>query len=242
MLARLPAALVALALSACTSHEGPVSTGREPEQPPEAVKVPHASLTIAIASVTLQQDCPDPPEPPPPSPAALAPAAPAAPAQPGPAAPALPMDSESMALAYRGASIDGSDGWQQPCTQSSMQLALTNTGDAPGVVFIKSVRLLDAASKQPLGTLNARRPTLWDANSLAGSYQKWDQRILPGATLKTSYSLGDPSWTEVTQKLGGSANEYTTPFILEVDIVVDGAVQTVRSPEFMRQEVHLIVT
>ena len=239
MLARLPAALVALALSACTSHEGPVSTGREPEQPPEAVKVPHASLTIAIASVTLQQDCPDPPEPPPPTPAALAPAAPA---EPGPAARALPMKNESMAQPHPGASVDGRGGWQQPCTQSSMQLALTNTGDAPGVVFIKSVRLLDAASKQPLGSLNARRPTLWDANSLAGSYQKWDQRILPGATLKTSYSLGDPSWTEVTQKLGGSANEYTTPFILEVDIVVDGAVQTVRSPEFMRQEVHLIVT
>ena len=126
--------------------------------------------------------------------------------------------------------------------QQAIAYVSQTTGDAPGVVFIKSVRLLDAASKQPLGSLNARRPTLWDANSLAGNYQKWDQRILPGATLKTSYSLGDPSWTEVMQKLGGSANEYTTPFILEVDIVVDGAVQTVRSPEFMRQEVHLIVT
>ena len=234
---RLSPVLVALALSACAAHEAPPSTtGRTVETPPE-VKTPRAELKIAIASVTLQQDCPDPPEPF---------AAQAAPAAPAAVAPILkPVEPERAAESpAMGASLarraPGSGGpWQPPCTQSTMQLSLSNTGDARGTLAIKAVRLLDAASKRPLGTLEARRPGLW---SDPAGYQKWDQSILPGATLKASYSLGEPSWPDVHVKLGAASNLYTTPFLLEVDITVDGEVQTVRSPEFLRQEVHMIVT
>lgn len=244
MLARLYAALVALTLSACAAHEAPpAATGSHPEQPPEPAKVPHAELKLAIASVTMQQDCPDPPEP------VAAPVAPIVPADPAAAPAQAPQpkrgsmqqgDQESPML---GATLDrrnpGSGPWQQPCTQSSMQLSLTNTGDAPGKLEIKAVRLLDNTTKKPLGTLTSRRPSLWIDTSTA--YQPWDEQTLPGATLKVSYSLGEPDWTAVGTNLGHT-NFYTAPLLLEVDIAVDGTVQTLRSPEFMRQEVHLIVT
>lgn len=249
MLARLSAALVALTLSACAAHEAPpTTTGNQPEKPPEP-KAPHAALTIAIASVTLQQDCPDPPEPvasvPPSSTSAIHPPPPTAAGQlaNAPAQPA-PMPEREMAASRKmspGAALadDSRGGWHQPCTQSTMQLSLTNTGDAPGKLAIKAVRLLDAASKKPLGTLTARRPTQWSEPGKL--YEKWDEQLLPGATLKVAYSLNDPDWSAAQQTLG-HANFYTTPFVLEVDVAVDGTVQTVRSPEFMRQEVHLIVT
>lgn len=246
MLARLHLALLALSLSACAAHEGPVSsTGRELEKPPPET-TPHADLKIAIASVTLEQNCPDPPEPvvPASAPATEAPAQPApmgSMAQPAPAQPGSPMPPQPGPLARAKRSADAGP-WQPPCNQSTMQLALSNVGDAPGTLTIKAIRLLDAASKKPLGTLNARRPSLW---SDTDSYQKWDQQILPGATLKTSYSLDEPAWPDVQTQLG-SANLYTTPFLLELEVAVDGAVngavQTVRSAEFLRQEVHMIVT
>jgi len=244
MLARLHLALLALSLSACAAHDGPVSsTGRELEKPPET-PTPHAELKIAIASVTLEQNCPDPPEPvaPASTTAAEAPAerAPEMAQQPAPVGSmAQPAPGAPLARAKRSADAGP---WQPPCNQSTMQLALSNTGDAPGALTIKAIRLLDAASKKPLGALNARRPSLW---SDTGGYQKWDQQILPGATLKTSYSLDEPAWPEVQTQLG-SANLYTTPYLLELEIAVagaaDGAVQTVRSSEFLRQEVHMIVT
>ncbi len=251
MLARLPLLLVALSLSACTSHEGPVSTGHAPELPTTPAPTPtpaapHADLKIAIASVMLQQDCPDPPEPVTPTGTASAePSEAVTPPRTASAEPPMPTNSESvrsMPQPRPGAALkrsaSGPGGWRPPCTQSTLQLALTNSGDAPGALEIKTVRLLDAASKRPLGTLVPRRPSLWNDT---GTYQKWDQQVLPGATLKTSYSLGEPNWSEVQTKLGNT-NIYTTPLLLELDIAVDGLLQTVRSPEFLRQEVHMIVT
>ncbi|MBK7826481.1 hypothetical protein [Nannocystis sp.] len=235
MLARLHLALLALSLSACAAHEAPVSsTSRELEKPPPETTTPHANLKIAIASVTLEQNCPDPPEPVVPASTTAA----EAPAQPAPGELGSPMPPQAGAPLARAKRSADAGPWQPPCNQSTMQLALSNAGDAPGTLTIKAIRLLDAASKKPLGTLNARRPSLW---SDTGSYQKWDQQILPGATLKTSYSLDEPAWPDVQTQLG-SANLYTTPFLLELEVAVDGAVQTVRSSEFLRQEVHMIVT
>ena len=246
MLARLHLALLALSLSACAAHDGPVSaSSRELEKPPPET-LPHADLTIAIASVTLEQNCPDPPEPVVPASTTAA----EAPAQPAPGELGSPMPPQAGAPLARAKRSADAGPWQPPCNQSTMQLALSNTGVAPGTLRIKAIRLLDAASKKPLGTLNARRPSLW---SDTGGYQKWDQQILPGATLKTSYSLDEPAWPDVQTQLG-SANLYTTPYLLELDLTVDGAVngavakaadgavQTVRSSEFLRQEVHMIVT
>lgn len=240
---RLTPLLVALALSACASHEAPPSTTARPTDKPTEQAKPAAKLDVAVASVTMQQNCPDPPEPvaaaAAPVPAADAVAAAQAPiVHPVPGeAPALGKMSPGAALARQ--SSDGPGGWQPPCVQSTMQLSVNNTGDAPGTLEIKAVRLLDLASKKPLANLEARRPSLW--NDSAG-YQKWDQSILPGATLKVSYSLNEPDWMDVQNKLGAAANLYTTPFMLELDITIGDSVLTIRSPEFMRQEIHMIVT
>ena len=157
MLARLHLALLALSLSACAAHDGPVSaSSRELEKPPPET-IPHADLKIAIASVTLEQNCPDPPEPVVPASTTAA----EAPAEPAPGAVGAAMPPAPGAPLARAKRSADAGPWQPPCNQSTMQLALSNTGVAPGTLRIKAIRLLDAASKKPLGTLNARRPSLW---------------------------------------------------------------------------------
>lgn len=223
---RLLAALVVLPLSGCASHEGPNSTiYTQPD-------APHAEVTVAVASVQLVQDCPDPPAPV----AADAPAPAVAADAPAPAIMQKPTADASHAK--RGAEASG--GWSPPCTQSTLQLSLRNTGAVAGKLQLRRVRLLDAASQREVGTLSARRPGLWSADG--GAYRPWDETVADGATLQVTYALGDPAWAEVQQRLKPDANIYANPFVLEIEVSVDGRNQTVRSPEFVRQEVFVVVT
>lgn len=215
---RLLAALVALPLSGCASHEGPNSTiYTQPD-------APHAEVAVAVASVQLVQDCPDPP-------------APVAADAPAPATMQKPTADASQAK--RSAEASGG-GWSPPCTQSTLQLSLRNTGAVAGKLQLQRVRLLDAASQREVGTLSARRPGLWSADG--GAYRPWDERVADGATLQVTYALGDPAWAEVQRQLKPDANIYANPFVLEIEVSVDGRNQTVRSPEFVRQEVFVVVT
>jgi hypothetical protein len=221
---RAHAALFALALSACASHEGPSSTVYTPSEP-------RAEVTVAVASVQLLEDCPDPPEPG----AAEAPAADQAPA----AARSMPAPGPTQpgAALMRKA---GPGGGSPPCIQSTIQLSFNNTGAAPGKLQIMAVRLLDAADKRELGTLQSRKPQLWSDDA---GYKPWNETVDDGANIKAAYRLADPDWSQVQSKLPGGTILYTRPFILELDVTVDGVVQTVRSPEFVRQEGHnMIVT
>ena len=228
MLARTRAALIALTLSACTSHEGPVSTIYTPDRPP-------AELTIAVASVQLIQDCSDPPEP-----VAAKPVAEAEPAGPI----IHPVGgSKDYPLVEHPGSVDPAfkgPGFNQPCTQSTVQLSLSNKGVVSGRLQILNIRLLDAATQRELGTLVGRKPSLW---SEAGTYQPWDEIVSEGgAGLKVAYRLGDPDWTQVQARLDPGSSLFTRPFMLEIEFKFDGATQTVRSPEFVRQEVFMVVT
>ncbi len=230
MPARTHAALFALVLSACASHEGASPTVNTPPPPP-----PRASVVVAVASVQLVQVCPDPAEPeatPPaadvPPPAAEAPAAAATMPAPGPMQPGAALQRK----------VGPGGSWSPPCTQSTVQLSLTNTG-AAGKLQIKAVRLLDAADKRELGTIVSRKPQLWSDDA---GYKTWDETVADGASIKAAYRLADPDWSQVQSKLPDGTNIYARPLILELDVTVDGVAQTVRSPEFMRQEVHMIVT
>ncbi len=204
MLARTHAALIALAVSACTSHEARPST-------PE---LPRADLKVAVASVQLVQDCSDPPE-----------------AEAAAVEPAAPGEVERKASA----------GWVQPCTQSTMQLSLTNDGSIPGKLQIKTIRLLDAATRRELGTLVGRKPSVWSGTG--GAYKPWNETVENGGVaLKVAYRLADPDWSQVQARLDPGTNLYGRPYMLELEVTVDGAAQTVRSPEFVRQELDVVET
>ncbi len=178
---------------------------------------PPSELKIAVASVQLLQDCSDPPEP------VAAKDDPSAAEQAG-----------SVDPAFKG------PGFTQPCTQSTVQLSLTNNGTVPGKLQILTIRLLDAATQRELGTLVGRKPSVWTDE---GTYQPWDETVREGAAAMTvAYRLADPDWSQVQASLGPDINLFARRFMLELEFKVDGVTQTVRSPEFMRQEPFLVVT
>ena len=139
----------ALLLSACAAHDD----GSKPEGSvpvavkPEAVKpAPLAAVTVAVASVQLIQDCPDPAEP-------AAAAEPASAAEPAAAAerslpaPVADVSAKQGSMATPGPMArmremaPGSGrGLKQPCTQSTLQLALQNPGKVDATLRVEAVR------------------------------------------------------------------------------------------------------
>jgi hypothetical protein len=132
-----------------------------------------------------------------------------------------------------GAADDGS--FDQPCTQSTMQLSFIGQGPSPAKVEIQAVRILSPTGKI-LATIKARGATWWTQSS----YQPWDEQLAPDSDLKASYKLSVPDWSELDKKVGG--NSYGKMFVLEVDVLVGGQKQTAHSSQFPREEPHVIVT
>lgn len=238
MPAKLYAVLLALSLPACAAHEGP-ATGDRPPPPPE----PRAEIRASIASVQLIQDCPDPP-----GEAALsnAPAGPYTPPPPAAAAAPMPAMEERAASADipqpgspAAARMRPDSNWSPPCTQSTMQIFLPNTGEAAGQVRVLSVRLVDATTKRDLGAIVPRKPHQWQPQ---GAYQPWNEQVAAKTNVNATYRLAEPDWSQATVTLGGPTDLYSRPFLLEVQVSVDGVAQTIRSPEFVRQQVHIVVT
>ncbi len=234
MLTLRPHGLLALALVACTSldpatQNKPVAnaegkpvvdtkpvTDTKKDPPPPEVK---SAVQIAVASVQLDQDCPDPPA------SAVVPTAGARAtprSMPAPV-PNKPGDSpaESMsAAAYR-----------MSCAQSTLQMKLTNAGKAGAEIRIASINVRDVQSDSVLAPVKSRGPSAWNA---ASTYEAWDEKIAGGAEMQVSYRLTPPDWYALEGKLGGGASSRGREFDLEVTVEVDGKPVTVRSPAFRR--------
>ena len=220
-------ACLALALtSACASTEG----NGDSSSPRKAdAKVAKA----AISSVQMIEDCPGDD----PAPAAAEPPAQGAAAK----APArMAAEAEDVAPGDYDESMVQEDAGnfeiEQPCTQSTMQLSFTGQGPSPAKVEIQAVRILSPAGK-PVASIKARAPKAWKD----GGYKPWDEMLAPNADLKASYKLSVPDWSDLDKKLGGKGS-YGTMLKLEVDVVIGGQKQTVRSSDFSREEPHVIVT
>ena len=234
MLARLSVALL-LSLAACAAHEGPNPT---PTPTPTPTPEPRAEVQVAIASVQLAQDCPDP--------ATDAAATPAkvdqAYAPPPPATAAQEIaPARSASRMAPGAALPGSGGggWSPPCVQSTMQLSLANIGDRGGKLEIKAVRLLDAQSKRVLGPMTSRKPSEWNPE---GTYRPWNEEVAPRSNIKAAYRLAAPDWGRVQSDLGATVDLYSRPFVIEIEVAVDGRTQTLRSAEVLREQIHMIAT
>ena len=221
------------------SHYAPPPPGdpREPYTPPAPEQPRAGAYQAAIASVQLNENCPDP--------AATPAASPSPPLEVGPSAgAAIPVEQSSQRVSAgaraKRAAGDTADGrpWQPPCTQSMVQLSLR--ADFVGNFKIEAVRILDANSKKAAGTSTLRMPTLWsDAN---GTYTPWDARTLANQELKISYKLGEPDFSRAPELVGPTFNTYMGPFILELEVSIDGKKQTIQSSEFSREPPHVMVT
>lgn len=214
-------ALIA-ALAACTGHEPPV--GENPPPGPE-IAVPRVQLRGMIAAVQLSQDCPDPA-----GEAKSAAAAPPMPAKPS-------MNERSAGDVAPGAALPG-DGrsWSQPCTQSTVQLALSHDGSAYEPFRVTAARVTSAADGKAIATLSVRGPMVWNDD---GVYVEWDQELPSARELKVSYKLGAPAGMQLEDALGPHDERR---LVLELDVMFAGRSITLRSPEFQRERPHVIVT
>lgn len=227
------AASLGLGVGCASSESEPTKPAPvAPETPPiDEPKGPNAS--VAIASVQMLEDCPS----------QDASDLPALPSQPASAPtnrgevandlqePVSPGSSADAPLQNRG----GPSG--VPCSQSTMQLAFTSTGDTPATIKIVAARLLRADTSASVGAIAVRKPKNWAAD---GSYRAWDETIPVGGSIKASYKLGMPDWNKVEKDIRRPSFGYM--FILAVDIEIDGKTETVKSPQFPRQEIFKVVT
>jgi hypothetical protein len=238
----LPALLAILVMATSCQKENKDEKQSEPTALPEKV------ATSSIASVQIEDDCPDPKpvkdaadEPPtsykPASPAVQQPPAvvpvPSAKVEMAPA-PARPSRRAPVASDQLG-TRQGLTAAERSCTQSTIQIVFSEQGPRPSSVAIKSIRLLTPEGKK-LATMKSRLPSQWNENV----YSPWDEILKPNENTTVSYKLSPPDWNAVTTELGKSSHGQM--FILEVEIDVGGQVQTVRSSEFARIQHHALPT
>lgn len=197
-------------------------TDPKPEPKPEPKPDPvAATVEIAIASVQLDQDCPDP--------ATASPEQ--APADEAPASPAtMVAPKRSMAPGAAMPARPGESMGRRACPQSTMVVELTSRAAAEAKVEIVAIALRDVQSNATVGDVVARAPTKFEGSG----YVAWNERIAAGAKLNASYKLRPPSWSNVATALGGGVDTRDRPFELEVTFAIDGKPQTVRSTEFRR--------
>ncbi len=173
-----------------------------------------------MASVQLQDDCPPP-------------------KRETPAASMRPRSRAEPAAQHKGQNVAAPGvvrGRRRACTQSRVQLSIESDDDQAQSLAIRAVRLKKADGGQLLGTMTTRDPTLWRGSK----YEPWDETIAPGASIKVGYALGDPGWAAVATALGSET--WATMYIVELDVEIDGRMQTVVSPKVPRDEPENIVT
>jgi hypothetical protein len=156
-------ALSAFALS-CGGSPNPDTTPR-PDHPPTGSQV-----DLAIASVTLADDCGTPPT-------------------------AIPELRSGISIEERDdrpakpqfASMSRMRG-DTACEQSSIQLRVANGTSAAATISIRKVEVLDDTGAL-VGELASRSPSRW-AND---AYQPWDEQLAPADVLQVSYALSAPN-------------------------------------------------
>lgn len=144
-----------------------VACGSSKPQPPTNKPVPN-TVDVAIASVTLADDCGTGPTTIPPVQSSRA-------SKPSP----------EFADLAEGASMSQA---KRACEQSSVQLRVANGTQAASDITIKKVEVLDE-SGNVVGELTPREPSKWTGDA----YQPWDGKVDAAQTLQVSYALSQPS-------------------------------------------------
>jgi hypothetical protein len=228
--------LLALTLVACTSLDArePTKTKSNAETPTDPSGTPAdpapkpepdaaQAVKIVVASVTLEQNCPDPaPASPGVMPASeIAPPSVVAPPAKSASAPAMPPPGDSPSVVPH----------RRACQQSTLQLEISNDGKSEAAIRIASIELRDVQSNSVLMPIASRLPSAWAGDT---AYEQWNERIAANTKLNVSYKLTPPEWYAVETKLGGGVDSHGRQFELGVTVEIDGKPMTVRSPAFAR--------
>ena len=203
------------------SHVAPEANDVPLPPLPPLPEPPSVEIKVAIASVQLLEDCPEP------APAATATArqSPGAASLPGPSAGPAERSQQEGDSAFAG-----------DCIPSTVQLSIRS--DVLGPFRVEAVRVLDPKSQRAAGTATLRGPTRWSDSM----YSPWDGRVDVKTELKISYKLGALDLARAAELVGPDFSTYMGPFVLELDVSVDGHRQTIRSAEVAREPPHLMVT
>lgn len=208
-------AFALLVLAACTRAEPP--PGKAPPRDRPGIAPPpvaQVKIDVALAGVTLADDCPDGVK--------TKPVAPPAAASSGTevtSAPATSVTPPSAGACAKGANC-GIAFHRQACEQTSMQLSLRTSGLPAGArVQVKRVELLDTSGKL-VGNLATRAPARWDGSG----YVAWDETVNGTAELATSYKLAAPDWQTIAN---GKWNAHTLQFQLRVTVTVGTVERTI---------------
>lgn len=167
---------------ACGSSSAPVTT------PPKNLP----KVDVAIAAVTLADDCGSGPTMPPAE----------------DEAPQASQDRASTTVSA-GASMSMA---KRACEQSSIQLRVANTTTGAAKVAIQRIELYDDSGTK-VGELTPRAPSRWSATDY--TYASWDEQVAANETLQVSYALSAPGVSRgatYTVKLvvtAGDGNERT---------------------------------
>lgn len=122
-----------------------------------------------------------------------------------------------------------------PCSQSTMQFAIGDSGDNAFQFAVGEIRVLDIGGKR-IGVVKSRMPTLWKAEG----YASWNEMVAPNTEVKASYKLSLPTWDDPNRPAGNS--NHGLSFILEADVTIDGVSKTVRSNPVVPEPVEMIET
>ncbi len=199
--------LCLLALSAC-SGATPLS---EPDAATADVASAQLTVSAAIASASLANDCPSPDG----------------------GSSGIAQDCARRPASDAGGAFDSACG--SFCRQTNLQITFTvaavgtaSSTEPTRPVSITSVRLIDQATGVELDTLTPREPQRWEG----AQYVTWDNTLRGYGETRASYKLSAPNWTRI-----GSGNTWSTygrAFRLEVTVVVNGQTLVLRSGELMR--------
>lgn len=146
------------------TQEPPITRPADPEP---TVKV--GGLDLAVASVSLADDCGGGPTGAP---------VPAAEVAPGPAAGDSSITEEDQMAQQKMAA------GARACEQSTLQLRVANTSDAAAGIKITKVEVVDE-SGAVVGELTPRAPSQWTGDT----YAAWDEQVAPAQTVQASYAL-----------------------------------------------------
>ena len=119
---------------------------------------------------------------------------------------------------------------RRQCEQTSMQLSVVAEAGVPATTLrVKKVELFDENGVR-VGTLTPRSPTRWSATR--GTYEAWDETIVPAESLSVSYALSQPDWAAVTER-------WNKTFVVKAVVTVGGADRTVEHDVYVSAETSL---
>ncbi|MBP9085507.1 MAG: hypothetical protein KBG15_05280 [Kofleriaceae bacterium] len=195
----------AVAIAACSSSTIKKDPPQQPGLPPNDTVALKQTVKIAVAAVTLGEDCEGLDTQTASAPVANSMNSVASQSKPLPAGKRAPLplgDSSRTAGDVPNPGPSQASRLPAHCEQTAIQLQITSAGDAT-TIALRNVELLDDKG-QVLGTLTSRLPTRWDDS--ASVYTPWDLSVAAGASVKVSWALSTPDWSAFGMTRNEAAN------------------------------------